>query len=230
MERGSPPSCFSREWEEDNAECKGGLDPLFLDDDGGHKRPGCTWYRSCGEAFNTRNSPTNGPPLIPVHNLTRPFQPPTPVAQTPWQAMANVAKTLNAPAPAPPPPMTMMRPQIPTFHQQTSAPVYAQPQPTYQQQQQHFQHAPQFQQNPYAVQMVAPQYATVPQYVPMNYAMPGAQVPSFITVPESPEGSWKERLLYSLVRGMAKAAGLIIAGWFDHNPIKPWGSKPPQSP
>jgi hypothetical protein len=143
--------------------------------------------------------------------------------------MANTIKALAAV-----PPVPMVPPQPPHISAHVPVRTATQPQPSFtlppyhpQQQQQQQQMVYQQPVNPYAVQMVPPPYAAVPHYVPMNYAMPGTQVPSFLTVPESPGQSWKARLAFSLIRGVAKAFGMIIANFFDHTPIVPWNPPPP---
>ena len=229
MQTRTPPSCFSMFWEEENAECAGGLDPLFSDpEDDSNKRPPCAWFGPCGNAFrqdparrndfNHDRYTTKEQPLIPVQQLTRSFlaPQPQPAPRAPWQQMAGTVQSLSA------------VPQVPLQPAQRQVAYSAQP-TQYQQPHQQQQVMYQQPQQQYNVQMVPPPYAVMPQYVPMNYAMPGTQVPSFLTVPEAP-GAWKTRLVYSLLRGIAKAAGMVIANFFDHTPIVSWQPPPPPAP
>lgn len=59
-----------------------------------------------------------------------------------------------------------------------------------------------------------------PQAVPLPYQAPGAQMPSYLAVPEPAEsGHWFKRLLRETFRSMGKATGHTIASFFDHTPI-----------
>ncbi len=218
------PACFGKHWDKDSAECAGGNDPLFYDPDNkNHKRERCAWFRSCSERVNVSEYK-----VIPANHLTRPFTapsfqlPPTPTAQQvqapPWSAMAQAMRSIGS------------VPQVPTAQRQPSVQV-----PVQQPQQNHFQQhmVPQYPPVPYAPSMVHPSMATLPHYVPMNYGMPGAQVPGFLTVPEAPDQPWKSRLAYSIFRGLVKAFGMVLANFFDHTPISPraqWHQPPPQGP
>ncbi len=70
-----------------------------------------------------------------------------------------------------------------------------------------------------------PAMAAAPMMVPMNYQMPGAQIPAYLAVPEPP-GPWWQRLFFSVLRASGKATGHTVANFFDHNSINPW-ERPP---
>lgn len=250
MANKSPPSCFASEWNETAVECRGGLDPLYTDPETEtSRRPRCDWYGPCGAAQMSgvtreeliqrqkreqmigQNVPAQAPTnmgnqvLIPPDQLLRqPFTIPTPTPTTTFQqATRQFAQSL-----------TQMQQQVPVSvaprpsFQLPAAPAQAQPAqqvapaPVAYMQQPH-------QQQPMA--MVPPQMAVTPHHVPMNYVMPGAQVPSFLTVPEPiVQGQhWAVRLLYSLGRGCLKASGMVLANFFDHTPVNKW-PPPPGSP
>jgi hypothetical protein len=67
-----------------------------------------------------------------------------------------------------------------------------------------------------------------PTNVPMQVQQPGAQMPSYLTMPEPidhEEGTAKA-LGRTLIRSAAKAIGHSVSSFFDHVPLKP--HKPPQ--
>ena len=68
-----------------------------------------------------------------------------------------------------------------------------------------------------------PQFAAQPVLVPVNQPMPGAQVPSFLTVPEpmNLEVPMGVRLWRTVYRSMFKAAFVGAANFIDYNPITP---------
>jgi hypothetical protein len=60
-----------------------------------------------------------------------------------------------------------------------------------------------------------------PQQVPLPYQQPGAQMPTYLAVPEPLDGTpWWARLLAEVGRSMAKALGHSTASFFDHNPLR----------
>jgi len=66
-----------------------------------------------------------------------------------------------------------------------------------------------------------PHMAAMPAHVPMNAVIPGAQVGSFLMVPEpiNPNVHWGTRLAHSLGRGVAKSIAMVIANFVDHNSV-----------
>lgn len=246
MSNKSPPSCFGDEWEEKHVECRGGLDPLFSDPEtGSNKREKCSWYEAC--AHQKHIGRQQGEQLIPTQQLFRFPPPPGPVQQAqpaqqppqfqvpqvPVPSYANVIRNVAqqvAAAPQVPvqnpmrPPMQPQAPSVQTFFLPNQQPQQPQPQ-YYQQPQQAQQYQP-----PYAQGMVPPYMASMPGMVPMNYVMPGTQMPSFLTVPEPMVYGqhWSRRLAFTLLRGMVKAFGMTLANFFDHTPVTPW--QPPQPP
>jgi hypothetical protein len=92
-------------------------------------------------------------------------------------------------------------------------------------QQQQMYHPQQMMMQP---QMAHPMMAMMPYAVPVNYQMPGAQMPGYLTIPEPVvEGQhWSSRLFFNVARSMAKASGHTVANFFDHSPINPWPTPP----
>lgn len=204
-----PPNCFGKYWEESNAECCGGLDPLYIDSETDtNKRPPCAWFRSCESAYVMNGQQMSQPLIPPQHLIRQPFVAPAPQPPPPpWRSMEATMKAMAAVAPVPALPPLRPAPPPPVFPQHQAQQVMQHP--------------------TYPVPLVPPPQAVMPHYVPMNYTMPGAQVPSFLTVPEPPGQSWKARLIFSLLRGIAKSVGLVLANFFDHTPITPWNPPPP---
>jgi hypothetical protein len=68
------------------------------------------------------------------------------------------------------------------------------------------------------VQYTQPQYAAQPLYVPVNAPMMGAQIPSFLTVPEpyDPDVSYGTRMLRTVTRSMGKAMCISVANFLDY--------------
>ena len=66
-----------------------------------------------------------------------------------------------------------------------------------------------------------------PVNVPMQVQQPGAQMPSYLTIPEpiDHEEGTSKALGRTLFRSAAKAMGHSISSFFDHVPLKP--HKPP---
>lgn len=85
-----------------------------------------------------------------------------------------------------------------------------------------FQHQPQPLAHPPYMGQMAPPWAAQhgPQQVPMPYQSQGAQMPSYLAVPEPTDsGHWFKRLLRECFRSMGKATGHTTASFFDHTPI-----------
>ena len=67
-----PPVCFGKSWSPQAIECKGGLDPLYVNpQDGSHRRAKCSFYERCAPrtcATQMSQHQTNNR-LIPPQNL-----------------------------------------------------------------------------------------------------------------------------------------------------------------
>jgi hypothetical protein len=81
----------------------------------------------------------------------------------------------------------------------------------------------------------APPYTAYqgPQFVPVAYQQPGAQMPSYLAVPEPvvDDVPWLVRLLHEIIRSFFKAGGHTLASFFDHTvltrPRQPPSPPPP---
>jgi len=74
-----------------------------------------------------------------------------------------------------------------------------------------------------AQQLAAPAMAQYgPQLVPMNFQLPGAQMPGYLTLPEPiiADVPWYLRLFHELTRAALKSAFHQGANFFDHNPFR----------
>lgn len=128
--------------------------------------------------------------------------------------MESSAQVQPLPKPAPQYPITQQFPYA------VQRPQQQYPQPQYFQQQQYFQ-PQQFSTPQFAPPWIAQQG---PQIVPMPYAQPGGQIPSYLSVPEpvNPNEHWFGRLLREIVRAIFKSSGHTTANFFDHNPFRPY--------
>jgi len=194
------PQCFGKLWSNTAAECKGGLDPSYINPQTNtNRRDPCKWFQACasktgaaslshGFPGGQQQAPTQ---LIPLNRLANPpgvF----PISQGPGQ------------------PVRLQPQQQHPYYQQ---PQYVQPQP---QQYQQPQYIPQVPQGMY----VTPQQAYHgPQFVPAPMQQPGMQVHGYITIPEPVRDDvhWFMRLTANAVRAMVKAATHETAHFVDHN-------------
>ena len=227
MQNQTEPTCFGKSWEANHPECAGGLDPAYTNlKDGSNRREKCGWYSACYARMTSPKGPDVQACQLVRPGMTVKFpnvpQAPAPAQAppSPWQSAVRgvtaVATGLsNAMSAAAAHPSVQVRPPVQAAPQPAPQVQYQQPQQMqyYQQQQQGWAH---------------PSIAAVPWAVPMNYPMPGAQIPAYLTVPEPVvDGQhWTQRLGFSILRSMMKATGHTVANFFDHNPITPWG-KPP---
>lgn len=65
------PKCYTElRWEKDSVKCKGGPDPTFTDEDGGHVRPMCDLYQICAQrkmaALHSTAGLTNQTRSLPI--------------------------------------------------------------------------------------------------------------------------------------------------------------------
>lgn len=203
---GDYPPCFGKLWDPRNNECKGGNDPSYVNPrTGTNKRDMCRFYSACSGATNQNrlNDATQGPqppPVIPASRLGQKFPAPPPPAP-------------SAPTPGaipPPPPIPPPAPQQQTVPQ---AQVMSPQQPMAQQQVTYMGQMP----------WTQPGYAGQPALVPMNQPMPGAAVPSFLTVPEpvNPDVPFMTRFARTMWRSACKATAIGAANFIDYNPITP---------
>ena len=207
------PQCFGTHlWSATAPDCVGGPDPGYTHPTtGAHSRERCRWYQACA-SVNSRVRGQQSRPVIPVENLTRNFQQP----QAPLPSGVQ-----PPPRPVAPPPQVAGKPPL------QSAQPYGYPQ--YQPQQQYYQqpHYPQ-QQQYYQQPMATPYVAqTGPQQVHVQVQQPGAQMPSYLTMPEpiDHEEGTGMALGRTLIRSALKAVGHSVSSFFDHVPLKP--HKPP---
>lgn len=206
MSANHKPPCFGKSWNGADSKCAGGIDPLYTN-----------------PKARTVNNP-QGNPTIPVHrrdqclwfaqcshqtnhrlNSPATQRPTAPVVAPRTQAVAiPPARTVNYSVPQPPQPSPPSPPplQVQTF----------QPPTTYNQ------------------TMVPPHVASYgPQVVPMPYQQPGAQMPSYLTVPEpfNPEVPGWLRFLIMLLRAGAKAIFHTGAHLADHETFTRHQPPPP---
>ncbi len=214
----TPPVCFGKSWEAKAVQCQGGLDPSYVNQiTGSSRRDRCDWYTLCASrtsAFKLQN-----PQIIPLQQLVRrPAAPvpaqPAPQAHAFMQPAQQVARTLAGGV------LQGMQQVLPAQPQPQQQPYYGNPAPM----------------------MVHPAAAASPWAVPANYPMPGAQIPSYLTVPEPVvEGQhWAVRLLFNVARSVFKATGHTLANYADHMtfgqwqapapPAQPQPQAPPQAP
>lgn len=199
------PSCFGKLWDPNNAECRGGNDPSYSNPKtGSARRDICRWYSACSAETNRaklENAVRNAPPAPPAAQPYAPVQPP-------HVPMGNVVR----PPPAAPPNVGIPVAQTvgPPVPLQTQAMML---QPVQQQQVAYVGGAPYTQ----------PGFAAQPVLVPVNQPMPGAQVPSFLTVPEpsNPDVPMGTRLWRTVYRSMLKAGFVGAANFMDYNPLTP---------
>lgn len=196
------PQCFGKLWSNTASECRGGLDPSYINPNDGpnkgtNRRDQCRWFQSCASRTNASNL---GQPQA--------YIPPTQL--TPMSRLAN------------PPPVIPMQagPGQPVRLQSTYQPPVTHP---------YYQHhAP----TQYAPTQMAPAHQVYygPQLVPVPMQQPGMQVHGYLSVPEPVRDDihWFWRLVSNAVRAMFKAATHESSHFFDHNTFN--RPKPPQLP
>jgi hypothetical protein len=214
------PECFGTHlWSATDPQCVGGTDPGYLHPvTKTRNRERCKWYQSCAtSSAQNRAKPAQ---VVPAQNLVRPKHPTVfqPAVQPPPRPVAPHPNLTGKP-PLHPPPVAMQQypgqplppPQYYGQPQQQQAvlpgsPIYGMPAPAY----------------------VPPHVAQAgPVNVPLQVQQPGAQMPSYLTMPEPidhEEGTAKA-LGRTLFRSAAKAVGHSVSSFFDHVPLKP--HKPP---
>ncbi len=144
--------------------------------------------------------------------------------RNPQQQLVPVQQVVRRPAPAQPQPMAPQPSFMQPVHQAAMTFANGVLQGTSGQ--------PQVQYAQPAPVMVHPAMASTPWAVPMNYPIPGAQMPSYLTVPEPVvEGrGWGLRLFLNVVRAMVKGGSTTVANFVDHTPIQTWPQPPAQPP
>lgn len=199
--------CFGQHWDANAIQCKGGVDPVYVDARGGNERERCAWYAKCAsETIRVRmavkppeQQQVRPPMQVPVYAPQNPIQSILRgVAQGTGNALARHIQQMQ--------PMQHVQ-QVP-YHQQqlVQQPHYGYPAPA----------------------MVHPALAAVPYQVPMNYQAPGMQMPGYLSVPEPPvDGQhWFTRLLLNIGRSMVKAGAHTTANFIDHTPVNPYPGHP----
>lgn len=198
-----PKGCFGKSWDGGNILCRGGLDPTYVHPKtGSNQREACGWFRECAARTNAVRIGIGNQPqqVIPQNRLVnKPQQQQFMQSTSPWAPFHQTAATLMNRLP--------IQQQQQVYHPQQ---MMMQPQQMMQ------------------PQMAHPMMAMMPYVVPVNYQMPGAQMPGYLTIPEPiVEGQhWLPRLFYNIVRSMAKASGHTAANFFDYSPINPWPTPP----
>lgn len=191
------PSCFGKQWEANHPECKGGTDPLYV-----NPKTGSHVRDRCKWYSQCAQKTVGTRTQQRTGGVIPPQQILRPPPAPPAPNFAPPMPNQNTQARAAPPPLPAQQPQM--------------AQPMYQQ--------PVYHNNmPY----VQPQMAAMPSAVPMNHAMEGAQVPSFVMVPEpylNDGTSHGKRLARTMFRSMGKAAGIAFANYMDYYPF---GGSPP---
>lgn len=215
------PQCYGRHWSPTAAECAGGLDPVYESPvTGANKREKCSWFSGCAAATNEKGQMTPKPqvPQLPGGFVRLPVHPPPQPPQLPQHLRPQV--------PPPPPPHVQHVQPPQQYVQPPHVQQYAQPhvQQYVQPPQQPVQPPQQPVQPSQVVYVGNVAYAPVgqastPHMVPMNTPMTGAQVPSFLTVPEPSGQEYGVGLAHNLWRSMLKAAFLTAANYIDYNPV-----------
>lgn len=215
----SGPMCFGRIFDPNNVKCSGGKDPTYWSVQNGHDRAQCKYIeqcKSCQEArvnstlFPTRQGVRGIPANIPgIPSNT--FRPQTPPVQTLPQTQPQVQHTVQY-GQMQVQPAQQVRPVQPLMQQQQTP--AARPQTNY-----GGYYAGQPQQQP--VFLVPPDQAMMPMAVPQNHPQPGAQVPSYLTVPEPNSGSVVSMVILSMLRAALKGMFHTAANMMDHFP---WGN------
>lgn len=205
MQANGPPLCFGKSWEAGHPECAGGADAAYVNPrDGSHRRDRCGYFSACASRTATnRLQLDRNPELMPASTLVRPPQPPpaTPSPQT-YKPFDTVVNSVS---------------QLARGTSQALQHRPAPPSQVYQTQGGHPMSSP---------WLVHPAHASTPQYVPMNYTWPGAQMPSYLSVPEPTEVPLIKRLGFTVLRAMLKAAGHALSNFFDHAPFSKWQPPP----
>lgn len=201
------PRCFGKEWDKDEAQCAGGLDPTFNDGKGGHVRKRCDFFQLCGAQVVG-----GAEQVIPPNNLVRPsYAPPPPYAAPPappvgprvpsyaeWQQRA-----FSRPPPPPPTPTAPAPPPLPRGYAPAAPQYYGAPSPP---QQPHYPPPP-----------VQPHGHYPAGHYQLNYMMPG-----YLTEPEvrSPGESVWSVLGREILRGVGKSFGHTVSHFFDANALR----------
>ncbi len=214
----SGPTCFGRLHDATNVKCIGGNDPTRWSEQDGHTRHRCSFFDKCQEAqLNTvRQNIEFKEPVLGMAASS-----PYPIVQQPrvlpvMPGAPGMPVMQQAPQPA-----MAFRPQQAVQPVQQAAPVqgmqparpaapaqgYPQGYPTYVGQTM----------QPY---MVPPDLAPMPSYVPQNHVQPGAQVPSYLTVPEPHSGKLGPMFFNTIMRAAFKGMFHAAANLMDHFP---WG-------
>jgi len=202
--------CWGESWDATNVLCAGGVDPAYIHPGtGSNKRERCKYFATCAAETNARRAQRQQTQVVPAQQLIQPPMTGAPVVPTP---------TSTAPFMMPPPP--------PQWQHAQPKPVVSAPQMAYSTAAQ-----PGAWPGMSQPQMVNPAYASMPAYVPMNLPAMGAQIPSYLTVPEplDPKVHWAMRLFHSLLRATAKAGCHTAANFFDHYTFTPYSQPPSQA-
>jgi hypothetical protein len=201
------PECFGKEWSSTEPECTGGPDHSFKDEEGRHVRPRCGSFSVCGTVTAAARQPLITPQMM--------IRPAATTAQPPSFVPAGMPPRPMWTPPTTHPPVSppSVLPDWQRIEQQRQAGLAVRP-----------QQAPQFQ----APQYAGPQFGmSAPVHYPAQTWQVGNAMPAYLTHEEVrlPGESYAVALFFSLLRGMAKAAGHTFARYVDVTPVR----EPPRS-
>lgn len=201
--------CFGESWSGVDVHCKGGLDPVY-------QNP-----RALAEMKTT------GRTNIPIHQREQCIHYAQCSHQTNFNRMQGFIPAENLTkgrAPQPTPPRSQPvgpRRMGESIHQDNRTPPRWQPPAP----------APTWQQPPQQNQHMAPPWVAGygPQFVPMPFQQPGAQMPGYLSVPEpiDPKVPFWFRMVLSLFRAGVKAIFHTGAHIIDHEPFIKHQQPPP---
>lgn len=234
--------CFGKLHNPNDAKCAGGFDPTYWARNTSERKR-CPHFDQCMHAMSLQTpkqqvevkgapfgTPGLGAPgLVTPQMPQMPQMPPRPqMPQMPTQSPHPVLPQTQAmPAPTPV--------QVPVQQPQQQQTIQQALQANAAQQQAARQAAGTY--NTYGtyaaaqpgqvpVYLVPPQYAGVPGVVPQNHVQPGAQVASYLTVPEPYNGRLGPMFLNSILRGGLKGMFSTAANMVDHIPWGEYGPPP----
>jgi hypothetical protein len=196
----STPPCFGLSWSAEATECKGGLDPGYINPSNGtNRRDPCRWYSQCASRTAAIKLASHPPPqqLITTNRLAQPHQPPV----VPFQAgPGRPVQIQSAPQQQP------FHPPYPPQQYQSTVPYTMVMVPANQ-------------------AYYGPPMVPMAHQVPGAQMLAYLSVPE----PVVPGTGWFGRLLFELFRAVIKAACHQAAHYVDHRSfVKPAEPQQPQ--
>lgn len=190
--KNTPPQCFGKSWEQNAAECAGGPDPAYKDENGGHVRETCAFFNACGTRTQAMKMEEASRNLVPATSLVRQ-----------WAGR----------------PTQVTNPQ-PTGGTQQAIQQFTQQQYDAMQKQLQAQQMAAWQRGQVPQQMM-PQMVGMPQpgfqqMMPVNF-----EIPQYLTQREfrRPDEGLFRVLGREVARSMMKSAGHTFANFFDSTPF-----------